>query len=297
MDQPKDDANEQENEKDNENGSDNVAHDEPEAKKSYGQILSEEIDEGQHELERPPLGLFLSAVSAGLDIGFSLFLMAVLKTLIDDQFPTPVTRILVANMYAVGFIFVVLGRSELFTEHTTLAVLPLISGECGVGAVARLWAIVYAGNILGTAAFAGLTVKVGPSLGVIRPAVLGEFARNICAHGPLTIVLSGVLAAWLMGLLSWLVTASRDTISQIVIVWIIATAIGLAQLHHAIVGSVEVLAGVFARQGVTVGDYGYFLGWTTLGNAIGGAVFVALLKYSHASRGESDPGGEPGKDA
>jgi len=257
------------------------------AKKPYRQILVEEIVEGQHELERPPLGLFLSATSAGLDIGFSLFLMAVMKTMIDNRLSEPVTRLLMANMYAVGFIFVILGRSELFTEHTTLAVLPLISGRSTFGSVVRLWVIVYVGNMIGATAFAALTVLIGPDIGVIEPSALGYIAGNICRHEPTAILLSGMLAGWLMGLMSWLVTAARDTISQIVIVWLIASAIGLARLHHAVVGTVEVLAGVFANQGISMGDFGRFLGWATLGNAIGGTVFVALLKYSHASRGET----------
>jgi formate-nitrite transporter family protein len=94
--------------------------------------------------------------------------------------------------------------------------------------------------------------------------------------------LSAILAGWLMGLLSWLVAAGRDTISQIVLVWLITTAIGFARLHHAIVGTVEVLAGAFAGQGITAGDFGHFLLFATLGNIAGGVVFVAFLKYGQA---------------
>ena len=74
----------------------------------------------------------------------------------------------------------------------------------------------------------------------------------------------------------------RDTTSQIVVIWLIATVIGLCGLNHVVVGSIEVLAGLFAGQGVTVADYGRFLLWTTLGNALGGSFFVALIKFSHA---------------
>jgi len=96
------------------------------------------------------------------------------------------------------------------------------------------------------------------------------------------IFLSAVLAGWLMGLLSWLVAAGRDTISQVVLVWLITAAIGFAGLHHVILGAVEVLAGAFAGQGVGPADVGHFLLWATLGNTLGGALFVALLKYGRA---------------
>jgi formate/nitrite transporter FocA (FNT family) len=88
-----------------------------------------------------------------------------------------------------------------------------------------------------------------------------------------------------MGLLSWLVAASRDTISQVVLIWIFTGAISLGHLHHSIFGANEVLGGVFSGHN-TVAEFGHFLLWATLGNAIGGAGFVALLKFGHAGRGQ-----------
>ncbi len=125
-------------------------------------------------------------------------------------------------------------------------------------------------------------VHIGPALGVIDPPVFGDIARTMTRHPGHVIFASAVLAGWLMGLLSWLGAAGRDTIRQIAVVWLVATAIGLGRLHHVVVGSVEVLAGLFSGQGVTAADYGYILLWTTLGNALGGSVFVALIKYNSA---------------
>ncbi len=258
---------------------------EAEPKKPSRQILHHEIVEAVDALDRPAGALFISGLSAGLDIGFSLFLMAVVWTMATGTLSEPVVRLLVANMYAVGFNFVVLGRSELFTEQTTLAVLPVLNRRATPADLARLWGVVYVSNLLGAAAFAGLAVNIGPALGVIDPRAFGELARALTDHPGHVMFGSAVLAGWLMGLLSWLVAASRDTISQIALVWLIATVIGLGRLHHVVVGSVEVLAGLFAGQGVTAADYAHFLFWTTLGNVVGGSVFVALIKYSYAIRG------------
>jgi formate/nitrite transporter FocA (FNT family) len=251
-------------------------------KKASRQILLHEIEEGIDALEKPLGGLFISGLSAGLDAGFSLFLMAVVLTKTEGVLPEPIVSLLVANMYAVGFIFVILGRSELFTEQTTLAVLPTLSGNATVGALLRLWVVVFTANTIGAAGFAALASHVGPALGVIEPSSFGEIARTMTGHSSLAMFLSAILAGWLMGLLSWLVAAGRDTISQIVLVWIVTTSIGLAQLHHAVVGTVEVLAGVFSGQGIGTADVGRFLLWVTLGNITGGVVFVAFLKYGHA---------------
>lgn len=260
--------------------------DEPEvsSQKSYAAILVDELIQGLQEHRRPTAGLLFSGFSAGLDIGFSVLLMAVISTLADDQLPSPVVEIMMANLYSVGFIFVVLGRSELFTEHTTLAVYPVLGGEASALSLGRLWGLIYVANLMGAAVFSGLLVLIGPELGIVEPAVLGEIAGRMVGFDGWVVLLSGLLAGWLMGLMSWLVAAAQDTISQVFFVWLVATAIGLGGLHHCIVGSVEVLSGVFAGTGVSGAEYGHFLLWSTIGNAVGGVLFVALLKYGHASR-------------
>ncbi len=255
-------------------------------KKPSRQILHHEIVEGIDALDRPTGALFLSGLSAGLDIGFSVFLMAVVWTLAQNAFSEPVRRVLVANMYAIGFLFVVLGRSELFTEQTTLAVLPVLHGRATLADLARLWVVVFTANLVGAAAFAAMVVQVGPALGVIRKEAFGDMAKVMTEHSDWVIFASAVLAGWLMGLMSWMVAASRDTISQIVLVWLIATVIGLGRLHHVVVGSVEVLSGLFAAEGISAADYGRFLLFTTLGNAAGGTFFVAVIKYSFAIEGK-----------
>jgi formate/nitrite transporter FocA (FNT family) len=253
-----------------------------EPQKSYETILEQQIQAGLTELQRPAPSLFLSGLSAGLDVSLSLVLMATMMTLTRDQLPHAVSEILVANMYAAGFLFVVLGRSELFTEHTTLAVLPVLDGRASLRQLSRLWGLIYVANLIGATAFAAFAAFLGPRLGVIEPRAFGEIASGLVNHPEWVILLSGVLAGWLMGLLSWLVAASRDTISQIFIVWLVTFAIGLLHLHHCMAGSAEVLAGVFSGLGADMADFGRFLLWSTLGNTAGGIVFVALIKWGHA---------------
>jgi formate-nitrite transporter family protein len=257
--------------------------------KSYQKILEQETTEGLKELERAPFGLLISSFSAGLDLSFSVLLMGVMLTMLGTAASEPAAQIAVAMMYSIGFILVILGRSELFTEHTTRAVYPVLTGHASLAALLRLWALIYVGNLAGAALFSKLITIIGPALGIIDISYLGELARRTVTHAWWVLLLSGILAGWLMGLLSWLVTASRDTISQLIFVWVITSAIGLCHLHHAIVGSVEVLTGMLGRQGVELADYGIFLCWATVGNVAGGVFFVAVLKYSHAVRGGREP--------
>ncbi|MGD8309899.1 MAG: formate/nitrite transporter family protein [Chromatiales bacterium] len=261
----------------------------PAAQKSYREILGEEIQAGLTELRRSGSGLWISAFSAGLDLGFSLLLMAVFMTAATGVLDAPFTELLVANAYTVGFIFVVLGRSELFTEHTTLAVLPVLNRRTTPLSLIRLWVIVYSGNLVGTGLFAVIAAKVGPALGVIDPEAFRVLGDRLLDVDAATTFQSAILAGWLMGLLSWLVTAARDTISQIVIIWLITASIGFAHLPHCIAGTTEVVAAMLSGHPAGAAEALSFLLWATLGNAFGGVFFVGVIKYAHVVRSESEP--------
>lgn len=251
------------------------------ATKAAETILRQETEVGEEQLERRTSGLFMAAVSAGLDIGFGPFL--VVSALAMAPVETMGARLVGSILYAVGFIIVILGRSELFTEHTILAVLPLFSGRTTISRVARVWGLVYSGNLVGAVVFAALSAPLGIALGLFAKADVARMSHHLTDYVPWVIFVSAIMAGWMMALVSWLVTAARDTTAQILIILLVAGAIYFLGLHHSIAGSVEVLMGVFVAD-VSLGDFLRFLGLATCGNAVGGVVFVAALKYGHISR-------------
>ena len=165
----------------------------------------------------------------------------------------------------------------------------MLHGRARVVRLLRLWGAIYVANLAGSLIFAKIAAVVGPALGVIDLGVLGDIAHGAVDHPSWVIFLSALLAGWLMGLLSWLISAARDSTSQVLLVGIITWSIGFAHLHHTVVGSAEVLAGIFANQGLDPGAFAHFLVWTTFGNAAGGVFFVAVFKYSHVIRGGTEP--------
>jgi formate-nitrite transporter family protein len=251
------------------------------AQKSYHTILEQHVRQANEELERPAIALLLSGVSAGLDLGFGPFLMAVMVTLTAKELPHSVSQIVVNLAYSMGFVFVVVGRSALFTEQTTSAVLPVLSGRASVGQLLRLWGLVLVANVTGGAVIAAVTSQVAPRMGVVDVDAFHEIAARVLDHPWWVSLLGGIAAGWLMGLLAWLVMASRETISQILIVVMTTFIIGIAGFQHSIAGTIEVLNAVFSGAGPTLEDFGNFLLWSVLGNAIGGSTFVALLKFGH----------------
>ncbi|GAB5552692.1 MAG: formate/nitrite transporter family protein [Saprospiraceae bacterium] len=247
--------------------------------KSVEEITAQQVEEGLEEYKRSNRGLFLSAFTAGMDLGFSLLIMAILYTMFAPKISPELMRVLLALAYPIGFIFVVLGRSALFTEHTTLAVFPVLDGKQPVSRLARNWGIIYGGNLIGGYIIGLMIAWIGPQHGIISVHALEEIALHLIKGNGFVILGSGLLAGWLMGLLSWLVTSSQETISRIFIVFLITSAIGIGSLHHCIVGSTEMFVGVLVSDKITIMDYLSTQFWATLGNIIGGVFFVSILKF------------------
>ena len=139
-------------------------------------------------------------------------------------------------------------------------------------------------NLAGAVVFGALIVTVGPSVGVVEPSAIVELARIYTDQPSAGLFGGGVLAGWLMGLLTWLVAGADSTAARLLVVWLIAAAIGITHLPHCIAGTVEVVAGVFVSPALGPAAFARFLTLSTVGNLLGGTVFVALLKYGHVVR-------------
>ncbi|MCC9138759.1 formate/nitrite transporter family protein [Pontibacter silvestris] len=198
--------------------------------------------------------------------------------------PPEALNVLKGLGYTVGFIIVILGRSELFIEHTTLAVFPVLAGDQRLSTMLRLWGIIFVGNIIGYFLEYIITL-LEPHLLSTGTDIFEDIALHLTEYPWYIIFGSGIFAGWLLGILGWLDIASKETISRIVIIALITFIIGIGGFHHSIVGSIEVFAGVIVPgDRVSWSDLGKFQLWSTLGNIIGGVFFVGLVKYSHTIR-------------
>jgi len=249
--------------------------------KDVKQILDEQIETSLHEFNRSNIGLFISSFAGGMEVGFSVLLMGTVYTMFSAKASPEMLHMLLSWCYPIGFIFVIIGRSELFTEHTALAVLPVLNGSVGIRNLLILWGLVYSGNLVGGYLFSLLISQIGIMNGFIFDEAFLHLGSELTHHKWYNILFSAVVAGWMMGLLGWLLTSSQDTISRILLIILVTATIGMAGLHHCIVGSIEVFSGVVVHESLTLFDYLHFLVWATLGNVIGGVVFVALLKYGH----------------
>lgn len=250
---------------------------------SYRNILEREMENALTEMGRPAEGLFLSGLSAGLNLSFGVLFMAMVLTFGGGFESTLTKQALLGGVSAIAFLFVVLGQTELFTAQATMAVLPVLDGRIGLARLGRFWSLIYVGNLLGCALFAGMIAAVGPAMGIVDPSAAGSLAGALTGLPWWVVLASGVIAGWLMGLATWLSAASRDTIGRAALVVIITATIGFGPFHHVILGTTELLTAMLLGQGVGLATFGRFLLLVTVGNTVGGAVFVGLLNYGHVA--------------
>ena len=232
--------------------------------------------EGELELRRPVLSLASSGFAAGLSMGMSLAGEGLLRSLLPDTKWRPLVD---SAGYTLGFLFVILGRQQLFTENTVTAILPLLDNPEKLRTlwrVARLWLIVLVANLLGAAIFAGAAAHL-PIFSDENRAAFLEIGRASAAPSFAAILLRGIVAGWLIALMVWLLPAADQTRPFIIL--IVTYIVGLGAFSHIIAGSVEVLYVVAAGHMSLVAYLGHFLLPVFLGNTVGGVALVSLLNY------------------
>ncbi|CCD93052.1 putative transport protein, yfdC-like [Bradyrhizobium sp. ORS 375] len=235
--------------------------------------------EGESELERRWWAILLSGLAAGLSMSLSLIVQGEFHAFVSDE---SVRRLFAPLGYTAGFLVVVLGRQQLFTENTLTPILPLLHHRDlkTLGQVARLWGLVLTANVVGTWAAAAALAHTD----VFEPRIIDAFTE-ISRHtidGPFsTTFMRAIFAGWLIALMAWLLPAIRSARPHIVIIMTYLVALG--QFAHIVAGSVE-CAFLVLKGEASLADYvGVFFVPTLLGNVVGGTTLVALLNYGQVA--------------
>jgi formate/nitrite transporter FocA (FNT family) len=232
--------------------------------------------EGEDELSRNTSALAWSGLAAGMSMGFSFAAEGLLRAALPDAPWRP----LVAKLgYSVGFLIVVLGRQQLFTENTLTVILPALRRRDSLMAanVMRLWTTVLAANLIGAAVFAWVVAR-GPVFQADVQNALAALGREAVepTFGPM--LLRGVFAGWLIALMVWLLPFAQT--SRVWVIIIITYIVGLGRLSHVIAGSVEALF-LVARAELSPGGYVIrYLVPSLVGNIIGGVSLVAAVAHA-----------------
>lgn len=232
--------------------------------------------EGVEELERPTASLLWSGGAAGVVIWLSLIAEAGLTLRLPES---PWKPAIAGLGYSVGFLVIILGRMQLFTESTIVAVLPLATDVSWSNLVRtlRLWALVFSANMLATLAVA----IVLPHSGLVTPDELGAMlgvAHHLQEMRAIDAFTRGIPAGFIMATIAWLMPNARGQEMWLVIV--LTYVIWLGGFSHVVAGSAE--AWLLATTGQTsfyLAVFGFILP-ALAGNIIGGSGLFAALAHA-----------------
>jgi formate/nitrite transporter FocA (FNT family) len=254
--------------------------------KPLGQEAPEIVEDaakiGGKRLDRSLAGDVMTSIIGGMSICFGVVAMAWASASFGGADGPSVAHFVGALAYPIGFVILLIGKSELFTENFLLPVTGVIERRGSVRQLGGLWAVTLIGNFLGSLVFAFLISRPG----VLDPGPAGDIvqaAQQVVDYPFWTAFVKAIFAGWLMTILTWLLLAADGLGPKLVLIWLIGTLIILSEATHVIISGAEVLMASLLGSDVAVLDW---LGGTfapiLLGNLIGGVVFVTLLQYVQA---------------
>jgi formate/nitrite transporter FocA (FNT family) len=238
------------------------------------------LDPAKDEMQRPAAALLWSSLSAGLVIGFSFLASAFTSQLVSE----PRRHAAAAAAYPLGFIFVVLAKSELFTENTLTPVIPFLEerNRESLKKLLRMWGLLLLGNLVGALVFGWVLARTPMVKPELRPA-LDWLARETISGGFGHVLYASIFAGWLLALLTWLLASTHFTGAQMALIWVCTAPIAALGFRHSIAGSAEAFYLAVGGQASWGGMLGNFIVPSVLGNAFGGVLLVALLNYGQVS--------------
>jgi formate/nitrite transporter FocA (FNT family) len=253
------------------------------SRRSAPQILDTVSKIARDELSRNSRALAFSGLAGGLTMGLTGLGVAAVQSIIGKG---PMQNFVAMLFYPVGFIAVIIGRAQLFTENTLYPVVLVLDERDHVLNTLRLWGVVFASNVVGAALFAILACRTG----ALEPKIvdaLSNLGLDMVSQTATTAFWSGVIGGWLIALLAWLVSASHWTIGQVAICWLLSFIVGIGHFSHCIASSGEILSSVMTGN-LPVLRFFYWLGPATAGNILGGVLIVSLLNWGQVKAGSDE---------
>jgi len=256
--------------------------------KPLGQETPEVVEDasiiGQKRLDRPVAGDAMTGLIGGMAICFGAIAMVLAAAAVGGGLDHSSTGLLAGSLaYPIGFVILLVGKSELFTENFLLPVTSVLERRGTVRQLGALWTVSLATNLIGVLIFAAL-VSRGDVLAAEPAAEMIAVAEKIVAYDLTTTFIKGLFAGWLMTILTWLLLAGEGLGARLVIIWLIGFLLVIGQFSHVIISAAEIFTAMFLGADISVGTWLRVVFVPTLvGNVLGGVVFVTILQYIQAS--------------
>jgi formate-nitrite transporter family protein len=271
---------------------DQYAHDhaaeQPEEAPEPHEMFARTREEGERRLTRSRLELTTTSLVAGFDVVFGLIALSAATAAMTPHFGPSAAHFFGSLAFGIAFIFIVVGRSELFTENFLVPLTARRRGNLTRLKLAELWTISPVMNIVGGTAL----ILVVSSKGVLpegsAPALF-DVAETVTELDHWSAFLSAIVGGALITAMTWMVEGVGTVGGRIVVAWAAGALLALAGLNHVIVVTLELIFGMRFGADITGGDVALNFAIAASGNMLGGVVFVTLTRTSQAiGSGDTD---------
>ena len=248
------------------------------------QALADQASVKLAEQRRSLLGHVVRSMLAGMYVGAAIVLIFTIGGLLATQAPGAV-RLTMGVCFGGALTIVIFAGSELFTGSNLVLTLGVLSHKATGRDLASNWVWTWVGNLLGSLLLAVLVVRTGllDASGATAPvnAFVLKVAEAKTSPEPEALFWRGVLANWLVCLGVWMAARVKSETARILLIWWCMFTFITSGYEHSIANMTGMMLGLLLPHGdkITWGGYWYNLGLATLGNVIGGAVFVAGLYW------------------
>ena len=235
------------------------------------EILQIWINNGKNKASLPVHKMFLLGILAGMFIGFGshVFLIA---TAADAS---AVSKLIGAALFPVGLMLVILCGAELFTGNN-LMTLALMDRQITWKGLLTNWCVVYLGNLCGSVLLAFLLAKSGLYTGDLL-ARAQALAVSKASMPFMQGMIKGILCNILVVLACWFQAGSKDMTGKIFAIWFPIMLFVFAGFEHSVANMTYIPLGMFTGAEVTIAGLFANLIPVTIGNIIGGALFIPVF--------------------
>jgi formate-nitrite transporter family protein len=242
-------------------------------------------EEGERRLQRPIVEEASTALAAGFDIAAGVVVLGLVGSTLEHFFGVDGAHFFASIGFGIGFVFLVVGRGELFTENFLVPIAGLEDhGRDAWRYLAKLWLTSPVFNIIAGAAIA-IIVTVHGVLPEGTGTPIVNAAYKIHANHTLTLFVSAIFAGALITAMTWFVEGMETVGTRIVVAWIVGTILALGGLNHVIVVTIELIFAIRFDAHIpwlfVLGNFGL----AAAGNMLGGIGLVTLNRLTQGRSG------------
>lgn len=240
-------------------------------------------------LKENPVGFFIGAMMAGAYVGIGIILIMS----VGNSVPAALAKVAMGLSFGIALTLVIFAGSELFTGYTMYMTLGRLCGTIKSNVIGTSWAYTWVGNFAGAVLLVCIFYVGGAGGFLDQPtAILHKVAQYKVESSALSLFARAILCNWLVCLAIWSASRTKNDMAKLVLIFWCLFAFITSGFEHSIANmSVLTMSYLGAHaETLTFASIGKNLFWVTLGNIIGGTLFVAVTywKSSYSSRNSLD---------